>query len=452
MTGTERTTSDYSINIGCLPDFVLSIIRRLNNAGFSAYLVGGAVRDILLGRPVVDWDIATSASNNEISLLFNDVRHFSLKHETLILVHKGIHYEVTTIKGNEFTDRTIEEDLGHRDFTINAMAYDPAKQVTIDPYHGNQDLKKKVIRAVRDPFERFNEDSLRLIRAIRISVELGFTVDDSTMEAITMMSPQLNLSANERIRDELMKILLVKKPSAGFRLLRKSGLLEAFLPELLEGLSKRQNHHHSYTIFRHIMETVDRVELDPVLRLAALFHDIAKPRVRQKVNGEFRFYGHAEKSALLASGIMERLRFSNEIIRKVTNLITNHMVEYGSHWSDGAVRRLIRRFMPDPIELLMSFRRADLLAHGTTGSDLYLLSELENRISALRQDPHIIHTRDLALDGEKVMEILELAPGHEVGKALDFLLENVTDHPELNNEDALIKLLKDMRSRSNYNP
>jgi pheromone shutdown protein TraB len=167
--------------------------------------------------------------------------------------------------------------------------------------------------------------------------------------------------------------------------------------------------------------------------------------VRRKIDGEFRFYGHAEESALLATNIMERLKFSNEMRRRVTNLIIHHMVEYDSNWSDGAVRRLIRRFQPDPVELLLTFRRADILAHGTSDKELDLLSELDKRIGALRQKPHVIHARDLALDGKKVMEILGLPPGPEVGKALDFLLEQVIDRPDINTEDALIKLLKEYR-------
>ena len=438
---------DHNNNIfpAVIPAFVLSAMKRLDGAGFNAYLVGGAVRDVLLDRPVADWDIATSASNEEIIRIFRDVRHFSLKHETVTLVHNGSHYELTTIRGNGLSDRTIREDLGHRDFTINAMAYDPAGHAVIDPYDGKEDLKKRIIRAVKDPFERFREDPLRLIRAVRISIELGFRIDAGTMEAIIKMAPEFKLAAGERIREELIKILLVNRPSSGFNLIRRSGLMEAFLPELMEGFLIRQNHWHSYTVFRHIMETIDRVDPDPVLRLAALFHDIAKPRVRRKIDGEFRFYGHAEESALLATNIMERLKFSNEMRRRVTNLIIHHMVEYDSNWSDGAVRRLIRRFQPDPVELLLTFRRADILAHGTSDKELDLLSELDKRIGALRQKPHVIHARDLALDGKKVMEILGLPPGPEVGKALDFLLEQVIDRPDINTEDALIKLLKEYR-------
>lgn len=444
MTEMEEITSGYIIDPGSVPGFVRHVIERLNRAGFGAYLVGGAVRDTMMGRPVADWDIATSATVDETGRIFHDIRHFSLKHETVTLVYEGANYEVTTIGGAyDPSERTIKGDLGHRDFTINAMAYDPSGQVIIDPYNGRQDIKKRVIRAVRNPSERFGEDPLRLIRAVRISAELDFRIEKDTMEAVTRMAPKLKLAACERIRDEMMKILLVGRPSSGINLLKRSGLLEAFLPELLEGLLKRQNRYHRHTVFRHILETVDRTEQDPVLRLAALFHDIAKPRVRKKIKGEFRFYGHAEKSAEMTAEIMGRLRFSNEMIRKVTNLVANHMIEYDSRWSDGAVRRFIRRFRPDPVETLLSFRRADLLAHGTVGKDLGLLSELGERIGTLMKKPHATCVRDLALDGKRVMEILGLSPGPEVGKAIDFLLEKVTDRPELNSKDALTRLLKE---------
>jgi tRNA nucleotidyltransferase (CCA-adding enzyme) len=428
-----------------IPAFVSRIIERLNNAGFNAYVVGGAVRDFLLNRPVADWDIATSASKDEIGSVFHDIRHFSLKHETVTLVYKGLHYEVTSILSAELPARTIEEDLVHRDFTINAMAYDLSQGIIIDPCNGNQDLKKRILRAAGDPVERFREDPLRLVRAIRISIELGFRIEKNTMEGILKMSQQLTLVASERIRDELMKILLIRRPSSGFRLLVKSGLLKVFLPELMEGLLKRQNAYHKYTIFRHIMETVDSVEQDPILRLAALFHDIAKPRVRTKDKDEFRFHRHAEESALLAAEIMERLRFSKDMIRSVTNLISHHMIEYDGSWSDGAVRRLIRRFGPDSVDLLLSLRKADLLAHGTSSEDLKLLSELEQRIHALSQEISATQIHDLALDGKKIMQILGLSPGPEVGKVLRFLMEKVTDQPVLNTEESLKNLLREMR-------
>jgi len=242
-----------------------------------------------------------------------------------------------------------------------------------------------------------------------------------------------------------MKILMIQRPSNGFKILRRSGLLIQVLPELLEGFMKRQNSHHHYTIYRHIMETIDRVEPDPVLRLTALLHDIAKPRVRQKIKGKFRFFRHAEESALLAGEIMERLRFSNEVITEVTNLIAFHMVNYDRKWGDGAVRRLIRRVGPEHMDHLISFRKADLSAHGHGDGNMVLLPELEKRAERIRKGSMANRIGDLAIGGDKVMGILGISPGPDVGRVLNILLERVTDHPELNTEEGLTDLLKDIR-------
>jgi tRNA nucleotidyltransferase/poly(A) polymerase len=430
-----------SINI---PEFLMNAIRRLHAAGFEAYVVGGAIRDTLLNRPLMDWDLATSASPPEIKYIFHDIRNFSLKHETVTLVDSECLYEITTMRGAG-KSHNIRQDLGHRDFTINAMAYNVVKKEIIDPFRGREDIKSKIIRAVESPNKRFMEDPIRLLRCVRFAVELGFTIEKETMNSICRSSPSLALAAKERIRDELMKILLSERPSSGFSLLRRSGLLKEFLPELLEGFLKQQNHHHKYTIYRHTMETIDMVEPDPVLRLVALFHDIAKPRVRRKINGEFRFYGHAEKSAILAGEIMRRLRFSKDMIIKVTRLVSLHMINYDSEWSDGAIRRLVRRAGMDLSDRLISFRRADLLAHGHKDKKPDLLAELEERIGRLRDVRVANDLSTLAVDGGIVMDSLGIPPGPDVGRALNMLLEKVTDQPDLNTKEALIGILKEMK-------
>lgn len=428
-----------------IPKFLMNVIKRLHDAGFEAYVVGGAIRDTLLNRPVMDWDLATSASPQEIKSLFHDIRNFSLKHETVTLVDGRHHYEITTMKGAVKPDHGIKKDLGHRDFTINAMAYDVVEKAIIDPFGGREDITGKVIRAVGSPKDRFMEDPLRLLRCVRFAIELGFTIEIETMNSICQLSSRLALAAKERIRDELIKILTSQRPSKGFSLLRRSGLLEQFLPELLEGFLKRQNRHHKYTVYRHTMETIDMVEPDPVLRLVALLHDIAKPRVRRKIKGEFRFYGHAEKSSLLAGEIMRRLRFSRNMIMEVTKLISLHMINYDPEWSDGAVRRLMRRTGPDLLDRLISFRKADLLAHGRKDEKLDLLLELEERIDRLSVGQITNDISALAVDGDIVMDILGIPPGPDVGSALNMLMEKVMDQPELNTKEALIGILKEMK-------
>jgi len=438
--------SKYSISMD-IPAFVMTIIKRLNSRGFGAYVVGGAIRDMFLGRPAIDWDVATSASTDKVRGLFHDIRSFTLKHETVTLVYSGHHYEITTVRGSGDFEQRIKEDLGHRDFTINAMAYDIDRNIVLDPNGGREDIVGKRVRAVGNPVERFREDPIRLLRAVRIAVELGFRIENRTMETIRGMSDQLALAARERVRDEFMKILMIQKPSDGFRILRRSDLLSQFLPELLEGFRKKQNFHHRHTIYRHIMETIDRVEPTPVLRLAALFHDIAKPRVRRKIEGEFRFFDHAQESAFLAGEIMARLRFSREMIKEVTNLIEHHMINYDTKWSDGAIRRLVRRVDPENMDSLISLRGADLSARGDIDGKLTLLSELKKRVEKLRKESIINDTGDLAVGGEKIMDILEIPAGPDVGRVLKILLEKVTDHPYLNTEERLTDILKDIRDK-----
>lgn len=428
-----------------IPGFLMNIVDQLQNAGFEAYVVGGAVRDICLKRPVMDWDVTTSASPDQIKSLFFRIRQFSLKHGTVTLVDKRRNYEVTTFRGAGGVCRTLEEDLSHRDFTINAMAYDTKKGKILDPYGGRSDLLSRLVRAVNSPEDRFQEDPVRLLRAVRIATELDYKIEQGTIKAISLMKESLASVAMERIRDELMKILLSQRPSRGFHLMHRTGLLTQILPELLEGYLKRQNRHHQYTIYRHIMETIDRIKPDPVLRLTALLHDIAKPRVRMKLNSEFRFFGHEEASAKLAEDIMERLRLSKKMIRKVTNLISLHMIGYDSGWSNGAVRRLIRRAGPDNMEQLLSFRRADLLAHGRIDRKMDQLSELEKRVEELRKGSLLRNRQNMAIDGNMVMEIMEINPGPAVAKILDMLMERVTDTPELNTKDRLVALLEEIK-------
>jgi len=431
-----------------IPKFVMIIIKRLRDCGYQAYIVGGAIRDMFLDRPVGDWDVATSAPHEKIRSIFGDMRYFSIKHDTVTLVDDAHHYEVTTFKGSGKIQHSIEEDLGHRDFTINAMAYDAygtGKKAILDPHGGREDILRKQVRAVGNPKERFLEDPHRLLRAIRLAAELTFRIEQRTMETISMMSQQLASVAQERIRDELMKILMTTRPSLGFNLMVRTGLLKQFLPELLEGYRKKQNRYHRYTIYKHVMESVDRVGPNPTLRLTALLHDIAKPRVRQKKKGEWHFTGHEEASARLAGGIMERLRFSSDMKDQVVTLIEHHMIWYDSEWADGAVRRLIRRVGPENIDHLISFRRADLLAHGQGDGKLDLLSGLEKRIEELSKRPLALKAKDLAINGHTIMELLGLSPGPNVGKIVNELMEKVTDHPELNTKERLIALLKEKK-------
>ena len=430
------------MNKSQIPEFVRFILNRLKHAGHRAFIVGGAVRDSCLKRPITDWDVATSATPGEMKIIFHDKRLFALKHNTVTLVDSGSHFEVTTFRGQK---NKIEEDLGRRDFTINAMAFDSEKEEILDPHGGKADIARKLVRAAGDPDARFREDPLRLLRAVRLATELKFRIETGTLNVLTRMAPLLHQVAAERIREELTKILMSPKPSTGFNLTVRTGLLSHFLPELLEGYRKRQNAYHRYTIFKHIMETLDRVEPVPSLRLTALLHDIAKPRVREKINGQWRFYGHEKASADLSEQIMDRFKFSKHMIRKVIKLITHHMIGYNSGWTNGGIRRLIRRVGQEDIMDLIVFRRADILAHGLNDHKSDLLDELEKRIMDQIKGSMAITTQDLALNGFKVMEFLGISPGPEVGRILKQLMEKVTDHPEMNNQETLLGLLEQMK-------
>lgn len=426
-----------------LPGSLAKIIKKLRNAGFEAYVVGGAVRDYCIGRTIGDWDLATSASIKEMKDVFRDFKAFSLKHETMTIVDSDRNYEITSYRGSSI-HQGIREDLGQRDLTINAMAYDDINSEIIDPCKGLNDISNKCIRAAGDPVERIEEDPLRMVRAIRIASQLSFDIDKGTLLAITGMADLLSNVSCERIRDELMRILVTDKPSSPINMLRETGLLEQILPELNEGYGMTQNSFHKYTVYKHIMATLDEVPSDPLLRLTALLHDIAKPRVRKKIHGQFRFLGHEKESAILAEEIMERLRFSRKYIERVCNLISCHMIGYGSDWGDGAVRRFIRRVGKENVRNLLVFRRADLVAHGILDSKMDLFHELEERVQNMVDESFPINSSELAVDGSQVMATLGIEQGVEVGKVLKILMDEVIEHPDMNKKDTLIDFMKNL--------
>ena len=422
-----------------IPDFLNMIINRLSDAGYEAYIVGGAVRDICMNRPVTDWDITTSAASDKIKEIFHTERLFSLKHETVTILDKeGVHFELTPFRGKS----GITGDLMLRDFTINAMALSPGESRIIDPANGLDDISKRLIRATGCPQDRFHEDTIRIIRAIRFAISLDFKIEDNTIRVVRQMCSDLKTAAPERIRDELNKILLSSLPSRAFNLMLETGILRIILPELIKGYKMAQNVYHRYTVYEHIMKTVDNIRPEPLLRWAALLHDIAKPYVRKRLDGRWVFYGHEEASAKLAEKILKRLRFSRENIRDITNLIRHHFIDYDFRWSDGAVRRLIKRVGKDRIMKLIELRKADLAAHGINNDWRPYMDDLEKRIlEQTKRGLACIDIKDLAINGTTVMQHLGLPPSPEVGKILAALRDMVIDRPELNTKKKLISLL-----------
>jgi poly(A) polymerase/tRNA nucleotidyltransferase (CCA-adding enzyme) len=429
-----------------IPSIVLDISQKLIRNGYQAFLVGGAIRDALLGSQAKDWDVATNATPEMIRDLFSNIKSFYLKHGTVTLVIKGRHLEVTAFRASKGRiGSCLEEDLEHRDFTFNAMAYDIISNKIVDPFGGMQDIKQKVVRAVLSPLERFDEDPLRMMRAIRFSLELGYSIEHETLTVVKTMSQTIDKVAIERVRDEFLRMLVCSKASVGLNLMRRTGILERVLPELMEGYRKRQNSFHKFTIYRHILETVDSIERDPVLRLSALFHDIAKPRVREKSNGRWRFFSHAAASAELTREIMVRLKFSNEWITRVASLVANHMFDYKPDLSDEAIRRFIKRTGSGNVDDLIRLRKADDLAHGWGKGFENQIEEFKNRVYAQIQKSSAFTLSDLAVNGHDIMKVMGLQPGPKVGQILNQLLEAVVERPENNQKDRLIEILEDMK-------
>lgn len=406
-----------------IPGMVRTVLRTLERAGFEAYVVGGAVRDMVMGRSASDWDVVTSASSDETGRLFPRLARFSLQHGTVTLVHEGRHYEVSTFRG---ALPTLEDDLAHRDFTINAMAYHPDERRIIDPFGGRKDIARRMVRAVGAPEDRFREDPLRLLRAVRIRCELDFRMERKTRDAVSAMAPLLATVARERVRDELTRILVSEKPSRGLRDLARTGLLKEIAPELTEGGSKRK------AIGMRPVETVDRVPGDPVVRLAALFLHVVEGK-----------RGEEPQRAGIAEEVMRRLKFSERMISHVTNLVGHRgeALNYDPSWTESDVRRLVRAVGPDQVSLLISLCRADL---DSQDKETHLLSELEERVRANLKTGFPCRVQDLKVDGRKVMEVLGIARGPAVGRALEALLEQVLDHPEWNTEEKLVGLLEKM--------
>lgn len=442
--GEAIETKAFATPIAPLP--VLEICARLKDAGFEAFAVGGAVRDMLLNRAAADWDIATSAKVDQIQSLFRDSRKFTLNNRTVTLITEGSGFEITPFRGPQ---PSIESDLALRDFTIDAIALDPEKGALLDPEIGMEDLKKKIIRCVGDPSARINEDPLRLLRAVRISAQLRFSIEDETRKALSQCAPLLALAAPERIRDELSKILMTQEPVKALRLLVKTGLLSIILPEMMEGYRRRQSFPHRHTILEHAFLTVGHSPPVLHLRLAALLHDVAKPGLRTRSGGKYHFYGHEKKGAETAALILDRLRFGNEMRESVTNLIANHMIVYDSGWSDGVVRRLIARAGKNNIKDLLALKRADILAQDGEGNRDNT-DELERRIESILSKAKSSGLEPLSVSGRDVMEALGIGPGPKVGEAIAFLKGKVLDDPCLNSRDFLIEILLGMKNSSPY--
>jgi tRNA nucleotidyltransferase (CCA-adding enzyme) len=438
-----------------IPEPVVGICRELRQAGHRAWLVGGSLRDLIRRKPVGDYDIATTARPPQVRKVFRRVVPTGIEHGTVTVFYGGEGYEVTTLRGETtysdgrrpdhifFVD-DIEADLGRRDFTMNAIAYDPLDGVTVDPFDGLGDIERELIRAVGDPLERFREDGLRVLRAARFVATLQFTLDPPTEQAIEPTLTTFRKVSHERVRAEWLKALAAPEPSRAFEVMRRTGILAVTLPELLEQVGCEQNRYHAHDVWTHTMLCTDAMEGDPIERLAALLHDLGKPRARQRSEstGDYTFHHHERLGADMAAGWLSDYRYSNAERDKVVRMIRHHLLGYGPEWSDAAVRRFVQRVGEDLLDPLLRLARADAVAKGRpVDEDLARIEELASRIRAQLSAGAPLRARDLCISGREVMGRLGVGPGRMVGRVLDRLLEVVLDDPSLNRPEALLPLV-----------
>ena len=435
------------------PPSMRDVIRRLHESGHEAAFVGGCVRDLLRRIPVADWDIGTSAVPETVMSLFPRAIPTGLKHGTVTIPTPDGACEVTTYRVESgYSDARhpdqvefvgdVTKDLARRDFTVNAMAWDPETGVLVDPFGGRVDLERRRIRAVGNALDRFREDGLRPMRAARFSATLEFDLEPETEAALGPSRDRLALVAPERIRDELMKMLRAPIPSRGFEVLRRTGLLATVLPELAACVAVPQNRHHAHDVYFHTLYTVDAAPAEkPVVRLAALFHDVGKPKTRAERGGDATFYNHEFESLRLAEEAMTRLRFSRETIARVSHLVRHHMFDYRPEWTAAAVRRFVRNVGPDQIADLFDLRIADNIGNGTKTGFPHYLEELRSRIEEVLAAREALTLRDLEVGGGDVMRVVGLPPGPRVGQILDRLLEEVLEDPSKNRREWLLERL-----------
>ncbi len=448
------------IEASLIPADVVAVCRRLHEAGHQAHLVGGGVRDLVLGRPPKDFDVATSARPDAVMSLFGQRYAIptGLQHGTVTVLTGARSVEVTTFRGEgvyldgrrpssvEF-GKTLHEDLARRDLTMNAIAYDPIAGTLADPFDGRGDIGRQLVRAVGDPVARFTEDGLRPMRAVRQATQLGFAIDPPTRAAIPAALGSFRKVSAERVRDELMKILATDRPRSGIELMRETGLLEVVIPELLEGEGCTQNRFHRYDVYRHNLATLDHASGEAVLRLGALLHDVGKPRTREAkegMPGEYSFYRHEYLGAEMAVTICQRLKLPGAERDTVQRLVANHMFYYTPEWTDGTIRRFVRRVGVEELPALLALREADVAGRGFGETPDKETRELRQRVADVLAADTALTVKDLAIGGRDVMQTLGIPPGPTVGRILESLLERVLDDPALNEPERLLALAREL--------
>ena len=448
-----------------IPKEVKTIIEKLKKAGFQAFVVGGCVRDILRKTKPEDWDIATNAKPKEIQKLFPK-SFYENKFLTVTVQTKSKEkslkeVEITTYRSEaKYSDKrhpdevkfakTIKEDLSRRDFTVNAiaLAITGKKYEIQDPFDGQKDLKARLIKTVGDPQKRFSEDALRMMRAVRFTTILNtsgiWQIEDKTAKAIKNNAHLLEEISKERVRDELMKIIMSERAAQGIELLRELGLLKYIVPELEEGYKVSQNKHHIYECYDHYLKSLDyaaKKNFNKYVRLAALFHDIGKPRAKRGKGKDSTFYSHEIIGAKMTDKILNRLKFPKKEIEKIVKLVRYHLFYYNpEEVGESSVRRLVRETGTENMEELLQVRMADRIGSGVPKAEPYKLRHLKYIIDKVSQDP--ISAKMLKTNGKDVMDTLNIKSGPKIGQILDILLSFVLANPKKNKKEFLKNEIK----------
>lgn len=452
-----------------IPVEVVKVVEALEKGGFQAYLVGGCVRDLFLGRTPKDWDVTTNAKPEQIQSLFiktvyentfgtvcvinEETEDKSLRNIEVTPYRLEIGYSDRRHPDEvKFSDK-IEDDLMRRDFTVNAIAVslsNGAIKDIIDLYGGFADIKDKSIRTVGAPRDRFNEDALRMMRAIRLAVELDFTCNKDTLKAIQSQNSFIKGVSAERVRDEFTKIIMSDSPMKGIQMLKESGLLQYIIPELERGIGVEQPQAHTYDVWNHLIRSVQHAadrKWALEIKLAALFHDVAKPQTKgfSRETQQPTFYGHEVVGSRETRKILERLKFSRVTIEKVTKLVRWHMFFADTEMiSLSAVRRMVVNVGRENIWDLMNLRACDRIGTGRPKENPFRLRKYKAMIDQALMDP--ISVTMLKVDGKGIMEMLGISPGPKIGMILSALLEEVLDDPKLNNEEYLTKRVKELNA------
>jgi putative nucleotidyltransferase with HDIG domain len=447
------------IDVKCIPKEVKTVCKKIQEFGYESYVVGGAVRDFYIGRTPKDWDVSTNAEPNQVIKMFDNVIPTGIKFGTVTVILGQMKIEITTYRSDgKYSDgrrpdeisfsRSILEDLSRRDFRMNSMALDPISGCILDPFGGSIDIGSKIINTVGNPQDRFEEDGLRMMRAIRFASQLGFSISHDVFRAIVLNRRKLENISMERIRDEFFMILQSGSPALGIETMCNSCVMDFIIPQFVRTKGCLQNKWHSFDVYGHSISVMENLPPDPVLRLAGLLHDVGKPDTQSlhpKNKGEFRFIDHDRVGALYVEGIVKRLKLSNDDVSRIVHLVKHHMRMMEVPKSDSGIRRMIKDLGTNNIEEFIIFRRADMVDNPKKQALIEEFNKDCERIRDVLSTNPVTDSKDLAIDGHDIMEFLGISGGPDVGRIIKSLVEKVINDPKLNTKDELFQLLREIK-------